>query len=87
MLRSEDSVYIKIPRVASGILVKSIIQAVISCKNDKRSHPDRLDMTEYVLLQFANELTNTEEVAPGDAKILDSILDESAEEPSDDARP
>ena len=74
MLNDDNFLYLKIPRAMGYSLVKAIVQGLICCKHDVRSSPDRVKATEYLLLQFANEIMNTERVASEGADLLNRVF-------------
>ena len=75
MLHDDNFIYMKIPKLMGSALIKSVIQAIISCKYDNRSDPQRLDATEFILLQHINELANTEKITETQASILNHIFE------------
>lgn len=74
MLNDDNFIYLKIPKPMGSALIKAIIQSSISCKHDKRSDPARLEMTEYLLLQFANEISNTEKMTDEQSVLINQVF-------------
>ena len=85
MLNDDKFLYIKIPKALGSALIKAILQAAISCKHDSRSSPKRLDSAEYILLQFANELGNSDKIGDGSATILSSVFESEENSTSEDS--
>ena len=84
MFHDENFLYLKIPKAMGNALIKSIIQAAISCKNDTRSNTSRKEMAAYILLQFANEIGNTPAITTENIAILNSVFDSQKETESND---
>jgi hypothetical protein len=74
MLHDDNFIYLKIPKPMGSALIKAIIQSTISCKHDQRSDSERLKMTEYLLLQFANEISNTEKMTNDQLSLINQVF-------------
>ena|ERR1700693_1860383 len=59
--RDTEDLYISMPKTVASILVKSIIQSVLSMKMDNNSDDESTQSAEFSLLQFANMLNNANE--------------------------
>jgi len=79
MLGDDNFLYLKIPRAMGGALVKGLVQATISCKHDSRSSPERIEATQYILLQFANELLNPDKLNSEGAAVLNTVFEATPE--------
>ena len=74
-LSDEYFIYAKIPKTMASALIKSHIQALLSCKHDQRSNPARLDVAEYIMLQLSNELGNAEKMTDEQWATLNSVFE------------
>jgi len=59
--RDTEDLYIRMPKTAASILVRSIIQSVLSMKMDNNSDDESTQSAEFSLLQFANMINNANE--------------------------
>jgi len=80
MINDEDFIYWKFPKAMGSALIKSVIQATISCKHDQRSDPDKVDVAEYILLQLANEIGSSTKATDEQVELLEKVFNQSGEE-------
>ena len=67
--RDTEDIYIEMPVTAASILVRSIIQAVVSMKLDNNSDDISVQSAEFSLLQFANMINNANEFKTEEQRI------------------
>jgi len=56
--RDTEDLYFTMPHMAASILVKSIIQSVVSMKLDNHSNDESVQSAEFSLIQFANMINS-----------------------------
>ena len=83
-LSDDQNLYIKFPKAMGSAIIKAIIQSIISLKYDQRSDPQRLDAAEFILLQLANEIGNTEKITEEKANVINYVFEPSQKEETDE---